>query len=242
MKIMVVDRSKPGGVALAQGLNKTLGNRALYASSLAEAMSHLHKELDSIGVIVFTLDANPEVGLSFIRSVKEFCEVAVIRRPSFVVLSPIQFSSAYHLKFRVMGAECLLHGFVDQVYVAVRNLISVMTREDGMPTFHVLRSEGHPSFHLLGRTHSKEMNFGPRLLRVVNHFAVYRNHWLSTMRVAEAADISLASVRVYLDRIRAVYDETRKRVGVDIPGSDVFWTGRKDGAYVHVLKARVLFE
>ena len=59
--------------------------------------------------------------------------------------------------------------------------------------------------------------------------------------MAEAADISLGYVRVYLNRIRAVYDKTRIIVGVDIPGVEVFWTGRKDGAYVHVLKARVLF-
>jgi hypothetical protein len=76
---------------------------------------------------------------------------------------------------------------------------------------------------------------------MMNCFAINFGTELSTLTLAETAEIAIASVRVYLSRLRARYDEARMKVGVDVPGREVFCTRRKDGAFVHVLRARVLF-
>jgi hypothetical protein len=59
--------------------------------------------------------------------------------------------------------------------------------------------------------------------------------------LAEVADISEPYVRVYLHRLKSRYDQARMKVGVGIQGKEVFRTFRRDGGYVHVLSARVMF-
>jgi len=76
---------------------------------------------------------------------------------------------------------------------------------------------------------------------ILNYLAIHYGTEISTRTLAEVADITEASVRVYLNRLRARFDEARLKVGVEIPGKDVFRTFRRDGAFVHILRARVMF-
>ena len=85
MKILVVDHFRESCSALADRLQERLRHPALCAMSPADAMLHIKKENDSIGVIVFFLDADPNVGLSFIREVLDYCEERIIKSPDFLI-------------------------------------------------------------------------------------------------------------------------------------------------------------
>jgi len=76
---------------------------------------------------------------------------------------------------------------------------------------------------------------------MMNYFAVNFCTELSTLMLADITEITPDYVRVYLKRLRDRFDEARLRVGVETPGKDVFCTRRRDGAFVHILKAHVRF-
>ena len=241
MKILVVDPVSAAGLTFARGLKDRLGNETRYAQSTNEAQRWLQIEKDAIGVVILFLEAGPEPGLSFIRKIREFCEAAAIRPPSFLVLTPGTMRDGYEGRFRAMRAECLLYGYEKQLYSTVRRLIFDATCERGRPTIVVDRSGRYARFDLLGPASSELISYGPSLLPMMNQFAINFGTELSTSRLAEACDITRFSVPTYLNRLRAGFDFARIKVGVDIPGNQVFHTMRKDGGFVHILRARVLF-
>jgi hypothetical protein len=113
--------------------------------------------------------------------------------------------------------------------------------EKGKPTIIVDRSGPIIKFYLLGPGDRELIGYGPRLVPMMNYYAINFGTELSTSILAEAADITDSSVKVYIKRLREGFDEARIKVGVEIPGRSVFCTRRKDGAFVHVLRARVVF-
>jgi len=241
MKILVQDSVPAVSATLARALGEAIGHETLYASSDVEALSWLQIEKDAIGVVVYFLEDVPEAGLSFIRKVREFCGAAAIRIPRFLVLTPGALRDGYEGRFRAMGAECLLNGFEKQMIATVRRLTFDALCEHGRPTFVLDRSGLYMKFNLVGAARSELIPYGQHLHPMMNCLAINFGTGLSSAMLADAADISLSSVSAYLVRLRAGYDETRVKVGVDIPGREVISTARKDGAYVHTLKARVLF-
>jgi hypothetical protein len=241
MKILVVDSAHVSCSTLASDLKKELGHEAIPAITPAEALRWLSIELDVIGVVVVTLELGPDAGLSFIRKVREFCNSAAIRVPKFLVLTPGPLPDHYEERFQIMDAVCLLYGYWPQTLVTVHRLISKTLSEKGRPTISVDRSGPDSKFLVLGSSRPELISCGPRLLPMMNNFVINFGTELSTSTLAEVSDITLSSVRVYLNRLRARYDEARIKVGIDMPGREVFCTRRKDGAFVHVLKARVIF-
>lgn len=247
MKILVVDSLPVSCSTLARSLKQTLGCEALCASSTAEVLHHLRAEKDRISVIILALETGPDAGLSFVRNVKEHCQAAAIRAPRFLVLSPgpldadYERNAAYESKFRTAGAESLLLGYERQVYATVRRMMFDGACEKGRPTIVVDRSGAETKFFILGAARSELIACGPRLIPILNYMTINHGTEISTRTLAEVADITEASVRVYLGRLRARFDEARLKVGVEIPGKDVFRTFRRDGGYVHVVIARVVF-
>jgi len=75
----------------------------------------------------------------------------------------------------------------------------------------------------------------------MNHFAINFGMEIPTETLAEVAEITISSVKVYLRRLRAGFEVSSRRAGLYISGENVFCTFRKDGAFVHMLRARVLF-
>jgi len=241
MKILIVDSLPAASSTLARGLRETLGYESICAASTAEALRRLRVERDAIGVVVHSLELGPDVGLSFIQMVKEQCKAAATRVPRFLVLTPGPLTAGYENRFRIVGAECLLLGFEQQVHATVRRMVFEAVCEKGRPTIIVDHSGPEPKFFILGAARSEYIPCGPRILPILNYLAIHYGTEISTRTLAEVADITEAYLRVYMRRLRARYDEARLRVGVEIPGKAVFRTFRRDGAYVHVLLARVMF-
>ena len=241
MKIIVVDSLPVSCSTLARGLRETSGYEALCAASAAEALSCLRIEKDSIGLIILSLEMGPETGLLFIQTTKEYCKAQAIRVPRFLVLTPGPLTAGYENRFRIIGAECLLLGFEQQVHATVRRMMFETVCEKGKPTIIVDRSGPDPKFFLLGPARSELIRYGPRLLPIINYMAIHYGTEISTRRLAEVADITQPSIRVYLNRLRARFDEARLKVGVEILGKQVFCTIRRDGAFVHILRARLRF-
>lgn len=241
MKILVVDSVPVACSTLARGLKETLGRETLCASSTIEVLRCLRKEKDAIAVIVYSLELGPDEGLSFIQKIREHCMAATIRVPRVLVRCPGELTGGYEDRFRDLDAECLLFGLVQQVYAKVRRMLFNAMCEKGRPTIIVDRSGPEPRFFIRGAARSWSIPCGPRLIPIFNYLAIHCGTELSTRTLAEIADITEGSVRVYLNRLRARYDETRLKAGVEIPGKEVFRTFRRDGAFVHVLSARVLF-
>ena len=180
-------------------------------------------------------------GLSFLQRVKAHCKAAAIRVPRFLILTPGALTGGYESRLRDLNTECLLFGFVQQVYATVRRMLFEAMCEKGRPTIIVDRSGAEPRFLILGAARSWLIPCGPRLIPIFNYLAIHYGTEISTRTLAEVADITEASVRVYLSRLRTRYDEARLKVGVEISGKEVFRTFRRDGAFVHVLSVRVLF-
>jgi hypothetical protein len=226
---------------MAQDLNRALGLQAFHASSIEDATRQLEVERDRIGVVVFFLDSHPETGLSFVRDVKELCELSAIRCPHFVVLTPGDLDAGYLRQFRMAGAECRVYGFPKELHATVRRIAFERACENGKPNIVVERALHRTKFYLVGPSGREVLAYGPRLMPMMNAFAVNFGTELSTAELAETADILVGSVRVYLMRLRAGYEKAREKVGVCVPAKAVFCTLRKDGGFVHVLKARVVF-
>jgi hypothetical protein len=241
MKILVVDSVAAACSSLAHGLKEALGNETLCASSAAEALCWFQVERDSIGVVIFFLETDPNSGFSFIRKIQDFCQAMTIRRPRFLVLTPGPLTAGFDSRFRTIGAECILYGFAQQLYATARRLIFEAICENKKTTILVDRTGLESKFLVVGPARPELISCGHRLLPMMNCFAINFGTELSTLDLADAAEIAIASVRVYLSRLRARYDEARMKVGVDVPGREVFCTRRKDGAFVHILRARVLF-
>jgi len=241
MKILAVDSLQVACSTLARGLKVTLGCEAFCALSTAEALQCLGIEKDAIGVIILSLEMGPDAGLSFIQDVKEFCKAAALRVPRFLVLTPGPLIAGYESRFRVIGAECLLFGYEEQVYATVRRMMFEAVCEKGRPTIVVDRSGQHLRFFILGVARAELIRCGPRLLLILNYLAIHYGTEISTRTLAEVADITEAWVRVYMRRLRNRFDEARLMVGVEIPGKEVFRTFRRDGGFVHMLSARVMF-
>jgi hypothetical protein len=241
MKILVVDSVPIASSTLASYLRKVLGYDVLCASSATETLQWLTIEKDVIGVVIVFLDIPPGAGLASVQRIREFCSAAALRIPRFLILTPGPIAPGYESKFRIAGAECLLYGFMQQVQVTVRRMLFEVLCEKGRATILVDRSGPDSKFLVSGVVRPELISCGCRLLPILNRFAVSCGTELSTLTLAEVADITVGSVRVYLSRLRARFDEARIKVGVNTPGSEVFCTRRKDGAFVHVLTARVIF-
>jgi len=241
MMVLVVDSISAATSPLARGIKNSLRCEVSCASSPQEALRRLRTEKDTIGVIVHSLELGPDAGLSFIQAVREHCRTAAIRVPRFLVLTPGPLTAAYDSRFRIMGAECLLLGFEQQVYASIRRIIFESVCEKGRPTIIVDRSGPEARFVLLGVARSELIRCGPRLLLILNYLAIHSGTEISTRTLAEVADITEAWVRVYMRRLRSRFDEARLMVGVEIPGKEVFRTSRRDGGFVHMLSARVMF-
>lgn len=241
MKILVVDSLPVACSTLARGLKETLGCEALCASSTNEVLRCLRTQKDGIGVIVYSLELGPNEGLSFVRKVKAHCNAAAIRAPRFLIRTPGPLTGGYETKFRIIGAECLLFGFVQQVYATVRRMLFEAMCEKGRPTIIVDRSQPETRFFILGPARSELILCGPRQIPIFNYAAIHYGTEISTRTLAEVADITEASVRVYWGRLIARFDEARLKAGVEISGKEVFRTFRRDGAFVHLLNARVMF-
>jgi len=241
MKILVIDSLAVARFTLAKELRETLRREVLCAASIQESLNVLQVEKDAIGVIILALELGPEAGISFIQKIREFCNAAAIRVPRFLVLTPGPLRGGYENRFRIIGAECLLYGYVQQVCATVQRMIFEALSENGRATIFVDRSGSDPRFRLFGTASSELIRCGPRLLPMMNYFAIHFGTELSTLTLAEMANITVSSVKVYLRRLRARFDEAKIKVGVEIPGSEVFCTLRRDGAFVHILRARVLF-
>lgn len=241
MKILVVDSVHAACITLARGITANLRFEALCASSTMEALARLEMERDTISLIVLNLELGPEAGLVFLETIREFCRAAVLRTPRFLILTPGAMTDRYEERFGTFGAQCLLQGYAKQTFASIRKLVVEANRARSKVTILVNRSWPESRFLVLGSARSELIACGPRLHPLMNYFAVNFGTELSTISLAEVADIAVASVRVYLARLRARYDEARSKIGIDIPGSSVFFTERKDGSYVHMLRARVLF-
>lgn len=241
MKILVVDSVPVACSTLACGLKETLGCEALCATSNAEVLRCLRVEKDTVGVLIYSLELGPDEGLSFIRKVREHCKAAAIRVPKFLILTPGPLTGGYESKFRTIGAECLLFGFVQQVYATVRRMLFEAMCEKGKATIIVDRSGLDSKFYILGPARSELILCGPRQIPIFNFATIHYGTEISNRTLAEVADITEPSVRVYWARLIARFDEARLKVGVEIPGKEVFRTFRRDGGYVHVLNARVIF-
>jgi hypothetical protein len=236
-----MDSISAAGATIAHDLTRKLGHHTAYASCADEVFRYLKSEQDAVGIIVFFLEAIPEVGVAFVRKVREFCSFAAIRCPRFLVLTPGNLRLGYRHKFRTFGAECIVYGFPEQLYATAGEMIFEATCENGKPTFVVERMAHNTKFWLLGPAGRELIAIGPRQFSILNCFAINFGTELSTADLAESADITLASVRVYLDRLRERFNEAAQKVGVTIAAHDVFCTFRKDGGFVHLLRARVLF-
>lgn len=241
MKILIIDSVHAACITLARGIKANLGFDAVCASSTLEALVRLEVERDTISLIVLNLELGPDAGLLFLEAVRQFCRASVIRTPKFLILTPGALTPGYEERFGIFGAQCLLQGYAMQTYASIRKLIFVANCAQGKVTILVNRSWPESQFLILGTARSELIACGPKIHPLMNYFAVNFCTELSTAGLAEVADIALASVRVYLARLRARYDEARLRVGIDTPGTSVFFTKRKDGGYVHMLRARVLF-
>jgi hypothetical protein len=241
VKLLVMDSMPAAADVIANDLGRALNLQVFHASCQNEAMRRIEVERDTVGVLVFFLETHPERGLSFIRDVKELCEALAIRSPDFIVLTPGDLDAGYLKRFRMVGAECRVYGFPRELSATVRRMIHERSCENGKPTIVVERGVPRTRFHLLGPAGRELLSYGHRLLPMMNAFAINFGVELSTNELAEAADILSGSVKVYLMRLRAGYDEAREKVGVKIPGNVVFCTMRKDGGFVHVLRARVVF-
>lgn len=240
MKLLVVDSIYAAGETIARDLTKALGHCTLYCSSSDEAYDRLKSERDALGVVVFFLEESPETGLVFVRKVLEFCSIAAIRCPRFLVLTSGNLLG-YRRRFRALGAHCILYGYPEELYASVREMVFEVVYEKNLPTIIVDRSGHKTGFWLLGPAGRELITIGPRQRRLMNFVAVNHGVELSTADLAEAIDATLVSIRVYLDRLRERFNEAAQKVGVLIAGKDVFCTFRKDGSFVHLLRARVLF-
>jgi hypothetical protein len=244
MKVLVVDSISAASSPLGRGINKTLGCGVLCASSPQDALHLLRTEKDRISVIVHSLELGPEAGLSFIQQIKEYCKAAAIRVPRFVALTPGPLppgDGRYESLFRIMDVECLHQGNEPQLHTIVSRMMFESACEKGRPTIIVDRSEPETRFFILGAARSQLILCGPSLIPIFNYVAIHFGTAISTRTLAEVADKTEASVRVYWGRLIARFDEARLKVGVEIPGKDAFHTFRRDGAYVHMLCARVKF-
>lgn len=241
MKLLVMDSISAAGATIAHDLTRTLGHHTAYASCPDEVFMRLKCEKDAVGIIVFFLEAIPEMGLAFVRNVREFCSFSAIRCPRFLVLTPGNLRRGYRCKFRTFGAECIVYGFPEQLYATAGEMVFEAICENGKPTIVVERVAHRTEFWLLGPAGRELFSVGSRLLPMMNYFAIHFGTELSTADLAEATETTLVSVRVYLDRLRERFDEAARKVGVTIAGKDVFCTFRKDGGFMHVLRARVLF-
>ena len=140
MKILVVDSVPAACLTTARALKERLGKESRCASSINEALGWFQIDKDAIGVVVIFLETKPESGLDFIRKIRDFCESAAIRPPSFLVLTPGILMDGYEGRFRAMRAECILYGYADQMYSKVRRLIFDANCERGRSTIVVDRS------------------------------------------------------------------------------------------------------
>jgi hypothetical protein len=241
VKILVMDSISAAGTTIARDLNTALGLQTVHVPNVEGALDECTREKDGIGIVVFFLEADAEAGLSFIRHMRDFFESAHLHCPRFVVLTPGNIAPGYVGRFRDLGAECLVYGFPAQLIATVRWLIFQSRIEKGRPTIVVERTRYGIKFWLHGPSTRVLIGYGPRLLALMNFLAVNFGIELSTASLAEAAEIDVQAVRVYLARLRAGYDEARTKAGVASSATDVFRTRRKDGGWVHVLSARIVF-
>lgn len=241
MKLLIKDLILAAGVAVARDLKKSLGYETRHVLSNADALAQLSFEKDTIGIIIFFLEADPAEGLSFIHDCREFCEFAEIRCPKFVVLTPGKIDYGYLGRFKAVGAKPIVCGFPEQLRSTVGELVFEAMCEKGRPTIIVDRTLPETKFYLLGPAGRELIAYGPRLLPVMNCLAINFCTELSTTRLADAGSIAAQSVKVYMMRLRAGFEISARRAGLDFLGYKVFCTVRKDGAFVHVLRARVLF-
>lgn len=181
---------------------------------------------------------------AFIREVRDLCLFAAFCCPRILVTTPGGLSRRYlgfRRRFKGSGAHCIVAGNPGELYASIEEIISEETCENGMPTIIVEREAYRTKFWLLGPAGRELIAIGSRQVPLVNYFAINFRTELSTVDLAEAADTALEYIRVYLERIRERFDEAAGKAGTTIAGKDVFCTFRKDGAFVYVLRARVLF-
>ena len=241
MRILVLDSVDAAGATIAHDLNQEFHVEAICGNSIDGAHRFFETHRDSIGIIVKFLDEDPEKGIVFIREIEEGCRIAEIRCPHFLFLTPGHLSAAYNSRFRAMGAECLVFGFPKQLQATVRRMMFETRCSNGKATIIVDRSEGCARFYLLGPAKREMISHGPRLTGILNYLAINFGVEISTEKLAEIAGITVSSVKVYLQRLRAAIELAARNAGSPVPGQEVLCTFRKDGAFVHVLRARVLF-
>ncbi len=245
MKLIVKDSIPAACATIARDIQSAQGHQTMQAYSTEDVLRLLSADKDAIGIVAFFLE-DPRLGLDLMQKVRDFCSVEAIRCPRFVVRTPGDLSSAhgdvsgYYRRFRAFDAECIVAGSMEQLNWTIRKMISEQRCENGKPTFVVERTP-YTRFWLLGAVERALFAIGPRQLSLMNHFAINFGCELSTVNLAEAADLTLPSVPVYLARLRQRFDETAKPIGLNFLGKDVFRTFRKDGGFVHLLCARVLF-
>jgi hypothetical protein len=241
MKIIVADSISAAGTAAADDLRSALGLEILIAGSRDEMFRLIETHKDAIGVVIYFIDEGPELGMAAVRRIKETSRDAAVRCPRVLILTAGNLSAAYESRFRAMGAECLIHGYPNQMHATVRRMIFEAKCENEKSTIVVDRSDGTSRFYWLGPAKRESISCGPRLLKLMNYFAINFGVEISTETLAEIAGTTVSSVKVYLKRLRYRLELASENAGVAISGRQVICTFRKDGGYVHVLRARVLF-
>jgi hypothetical protein len=241
MRLLVLDSISAAGVTLARDLTNELGHNTHYVSSAELAFEELESGRGAVGLIVFFLETTPDAGIDFVRKVREFCSYAAIPCPRFLVRTPGNLPPGYLRRFRALAAECVVCGFPKQLYATAKEMVFETICENGKPTIVAERVAHQLRFWILGPAGRELLAIGPRLFRLMNFFSINFGMELSTVQLAEAADLTLAYVRVYLNRLRQRFDEAAMNAGLTISGKDVFCTYRKDGGFVHVMRAKVLF-
>lgn len=245
MKLLVKDSIPAACATIARDIQSAQGYQTVQAYSTEDVLRLLRADKDAIGIVAFFLE-DPELGLDLMQKVRDFCAEEAIRCPRFVVRTPGDLSrmhgdlSGYYRRFRAFDAECIVAGSIEQLNWTIGRMVTEQKYENGKPTFAVERSP-YTRFWLLGAVKRALFTIGPRQLSLMNHFAINFGCELSTASLAEAADITVPYVPVYLARLRKRFDETAKSIGLNFLGKDVFRTFRKDGGFVHVLSARILF-
>lgn len=240
MKILVVDSVPAAQAALVRDLKEVLGIETLAGSNEeVKGLFEMHK--DAIGIIAIFLDQGPERGIALIREIQDSSCAAMFRRPRFLVLTPGNLTPAYESRLRAMGVECLVHGYPKQLHATMHRMLFEAKCEQGRATIIIERSGERPKFFFLGPARRERISCGPRLVEMMNYLAINFGTEVSTESLAEIAGITMSSVKVYLKRLRTRIELAGRKAGLEVSGDEVLCTFRKDGGYVHVFRARVLF-
>lgn len=236
MNILLIEAASTDLPLFTAYLRRKLSCRISHAESIEEALQRLVEQNGSVDFAIVTADTNPHLALKYIQMIRDFAEGAGIRHPQSVLLSwtPLSERNSVCLrKCRALGIRYLLRRYPEQVAEEIRQMAQEGVLPNGT-TVRVVRSQCHVRFHLIGSGQEVEWRLGPKLLELLSYFANHRHSRAhTTAMIAEATGIRRNWVRIYMDRLRKAFDETKQEVGLTSYGKDVFRTTLEPGGFLH---------